>query len=208
MDEQFLCFKRDLLPEELGEADVFYDASLWQRILDNLEGVPRSEAEADYSRKQLVAYVVVRSGDLILSYRRTPKTEEQRLRELCSIGIGGHVNVADHSQFSLFGSDAGYSIEFIRDAASREVLEEISLESRTTGDMELTCFINDDSNDVGRVHFGVVWQIAIEDAEVSVKGTRGIGELEFHPLTHLVSNREQFESWSQLLIDYMASRGD
>lgn len=208
MDEQLLCFKRDLLPGTLEESSVFYDESLWNLILNNLEIVPRSEAETDYTRKQLVVYVQVCSGDLILSYRRTPRTEEQRLKELYSIGIGGHVNVVDHSQVSLFSSVSGYNIDFIRDAAWREINEEINLSSRVERDPELTCFINDDSNDVGRVHFGIVWRLELDEPEVTVKGTRGIGELAFHSLSHLLSRKDEFEGWSRLLIDYLASEMD
>ncbi len=205
MDEQLLCFSRDLLPDGIGEASVFTDDSLWQRILGNIEIVPRSEAETDYTRKQLVVYVLVRSGDRILRYRRTPKTDEQRLKELYSIGVGGHVNVGDRSQFSLFQTDPGFNIEFIRDAAWREIDEEISVDAKILREPELTCFINDDSNDVGRVHFGIVWQLDLSEPAVSVKGTKGIGELEFVTLDRLIEDREQFETWSQLLIDHLTS---
>ncbi len=203
MDEQLLCFKRDLLPEGIGEASVFIDDSLWQRILDNIEIVPRSEAETDYSRKQLVVYVVVRSGNQVLRYRRTSNTDEQRLRELGSIGIGGHVNVGDRSQFSLLQTDTGFNMEFIRDAACREIDEEIRVDAKIEREPELTCFINDDTNNVGKVHFGIVWQLELAEPAVSVKGTKGIGELEFAPLDRLVEERESFETWSQLLIDWL-----
>jgi len=206
MDEQLLCFNSKLLPEDLEVACVFNDDSLWDRILNNLEIVPRTQAETDYTRKQLVAYILVRSGELILTYRRTTKTNEQRLRELYSIGIGGHVNVEDRSQFSLFSTDTEFNIEFIRDAAWREINEEISIGSRVVREPEIIGFINDDSNDVGRVHFGIVWQLDIEKAEVSAKGSRGLGELEFNPLPHLISNKDQFESWSRLLIEYLAAK--
>ena len=203
MDEQLLCFSRELLPANLEVACVFHDASLWDQILNKLEIIPRSEAENDFTRKQLVAYIVVRAGDQILTYRRTPKTDEQRLKELYSIGIGGHVNVEDRSQFSLFSTDTGFNMEFIRDAAWREINEEISIESRIMDEPEIIGFINDDSNEVGKVHFGIVWQLEIEKAEVSAKGTRGLGDLRFKTLPHLKANRDQFESWSQLLIDYL-----
>jgi len=151
--------------------------------------------------------VLVRSDDLVLRYRRTSKTDEQRLKELSSIGIGGHVNVGDRSQFSLFQADSGFNMEFIRDAAWREIDEEISVDTKIVREPELTCFINDDTNDVGQVHFGIVWQLDLAEPAVSVKGTRGIGELEFVPLDRLVGDREGFETWSQLLIDWLAGPG-
>lgn len=205
MDEQLLCFSRDLLPDDLGEAAVFTDDTLWQHILDSIEIVPRSEAETDFTRKQLVVYVVVRSGDLILRYRRTSKTDEQRLKELGSIGIGGHVNTGDRDQFSLFETDPGFNFEFIRDAAWREIDEEISVDAKIFREPELTCFINDDTNDVGKVHFGIVWRLDLAEPAVSVKGTKGIGELEFVTIDRLREDRDRFETWSQLLIDWLAA---
>ncbi len=206
MDEEILCFKKELLPGHLNESKVFYDESVWQEILNNLQSIPRSSAERDYNFKQLVVYAVVRSENLILSYRRTPKTNEERLRQKYSIGIGGHINIGDSSQLTLFDSTRREG--FLQEALWREINEEIKIKSAILDEPQTICFINDDSDDVGKVHFGTVWVVSIEKPEVFLKKERGIGELEFVELQHLQSNKDRFEKWSQLLIDYFSTQDE
>ena len=200
MEEQVICFKKELLSGHLNKSEVFYDKSLWHEILDNLQSTPRSIAEQDYNFKQLVVYAVIKSGELFLTYKRTSKTNEERLRNRYSIGIGGHVNIGDGSQLTLFDSDDNES--FVLEALWREIREEINIKSKIAGEPELLCFINDDSDDVGRVHFGTVWLVEIENPEVSLTMEKGIGKLEFCSLNQLQTRKKQFEKWSELLIDY------
>ena len=204
MEEQVICFKKELLSGHLNKSEVFYDKSLWHNILDNLKNMPRSAGEKNYDFKQLVVYAVIKSGKLFLTYRRTSKTGEERLRNKYSVGIGGHVNTDDSSQLSLFDSHSSES--FVLDALWREVREEINIKSRVVGEPQLVCFINDDSNDVGKVHFGTVWLIEIEKPEVSLRRERGIGKLEFYSLKQLQTRKQQFEKWSELLIDFFVNR--
>ena len=202
-EEQVICFKKELLTRRLGKPEVFYDEALWHNILDNLKSIPRSAGEKNYDFKQLVVYAVIKSGRLFLTYRRTPKTNEERLRDRYSLGIGGHVNTGDNSRLSLSGSHSSES--FVLDALRREIREEINIKSKIAGDPQPLCFINDDSNDVGKVHFGTVWLVEIEKPEVSLRRERGIGKLEFYNLEQLQTKKQQFEKWSELLIDYFDS---
>ncbi len=204
MEEQVICFKKELLSEYLNQSKVFYDESLWHRVLDNLQGIPWSAAEKNYDFKQLVVYVLIRSGHLYLTYRRTSKTREERLRREYSIGLGGHVNTIDTNQLTLFGYD--YKKGFLLQALWREINEEINIKSRILAKPRLICFINDDSNDVGKVHFGTVWLLEISEPKVSMKGERGIGKIKFNDITHLQAKKSCFEKWSQLLIDYLTKR--
>ena len=203
MEEQVICFKKKLLAGHLSKSEVFYDEVLWHNILDDLQNIPRSAAEDDYNFKQLVVYAVIKSGKLFLTYRRTSKTNEERLRDRYSLGIGGHVNTGDSSQLSLFNSHDSES--FVLDALWREIREEINIKSKIAGEPQLLCFINDDSNDVGKVHFGTVWLVEIENPEVSLTMEKGIGKLEFCSLSQLRVRKQQFERWSELLIDYFGS---
>ena len=131
MEEQILCFKREIL--RAHPAKTFYDESLWHQILAHLEPKPRSVAEHDYDTKQLVVYVLINQEQTFLSYQRTPKTTETRLKALYSIGIGGHVNVEDQIQPSLFGTDEARWKDFVLKAVRREVSEEVQIQAgRTT----------------------------------------------------------------------------
>jgi predicted NUDIX family phosphoesterase len=203
MAEKIICFKENLLPESAGGADAFYDGKLWDLILSNLETVPRDSAENDFSYKQLVVYALISSGGRFLSYRRTPKTTESRLRTLNSIGIGGHVNSGDEMQMTLFEETPGES--FVSEALWREVDEEVKLNSPVLSRPELLCFLNDDSTEVGRVHFGIVWLIRIGEPDVSLKGEKGIGGLEFLGISELKKNIDSYENWSRIMIEYLSN---
>ena len=203
VEEEVICFRKELLSGNLNEQKVFHDEKLWHHILDNLQSIPRSVAEKDYNFKQVVVYAVIKSGDLFLTYRRTPKTNEERLRSKYSVGIGGHINIGDITQLSLFNSD--HKEGFLLEALWREIREEIKIESKILAAPGLICFINDDSNDVGKVHFGTVWLVEIEKPEVSLRKERGIGKLEFYDLQQLQDRKEQFEKWSEFLIDHFSS---
>ncbi len=205
MVEKIICFKAGLLQGFAGGSRAFYDGDLWNLILSNSEIIPRDSAEDDPSYKQLVVYAVINSGAGFLSYRRTPKTTEARLRAKSSIGIGGHVNAGDQMQMTLFDENPGGG--FVEEALWREVNEEVKLNSRVLDRPELLCFINDDSTEVGRVHFGAAWLIRIEKPDVSLKGEKGIGRLEFLELCELKKNIDSYENWSRIMIEYLSNNG-
>ena len=203
MEEHILCFKREILRAHSDLGTTFYDSSLWHQILGHLESKPRSLAEHDYDYKQLVVYTLLSHEQVFLSYQRTSKTDEARLKEMYSIGIGGHVNIQDTSQLSLFGADDARWSDFLLEAVWREVNEEVQIRGASPQVPKLICFINDDSNDVGQVHFGVVWLVKLAEPNVTTRGERGIGKLNFRDLTSLSSMRDRLENWSQLLVDYL-----
>jgi predicted NUDIX family phosphoesterase len=207
VEEHILCFKREILRARPNQAKTFYDASLWHQILAHLESRPRSLAEHDYDYKQLVVYILINHENVFLSYQRTPKTDEARLKAKYSIGIGGHVNIQDTNQLSLFGADDERWNDFLLEAVWREVNEEVQIQATILRAPKLVCFINDDSDDVGQVHFGVVWLVKLAEPDVTTRGERGIGKLSFRGLTSLSSMRDRLESWSQLLVDHLLQEG-
>src|SRR5512139_840255 len=102
-EERVLCFERKLF-EELG---VFQGLSLEvEKYLPvvtspaRLVYLNRSEAEHDPRYKQLIPYVLLICGDIILRYRRGRGGQETRLHGLYSVGIGGHIADVDHGLFS------------------------------------------------------------------------------------------------------------
>src|SRR6185312_13739907 len=75
-----------------NEAERYLSALL---IPELAEFRPRSEVETDPSLKQIIPYVVFRSGDAIFCYTRGKSQGEARLHRLRSLGVGGHVAEAD-----------------------------------------------------------------------------------------------------------------
>jgi len=191
-EERVLCFERKLL-EQLG---IFQGISLEvQKYLpvltaqQNLTYLNRSEAEQDRRYKQLIPYVLLTCNGKILRYRRGKGGQETRLHGLYSVGIGGHISDEDHG---LFSSGIGYE-----DGMRRELMEEVAIEQV---DAPSVALINDDSTEVGFVHFGVVHLMRVNDE--SVAGRRsGIVSPEFVPFSDAIKDTTAYESWSRFCLE-------
>ena len=149
---------------------------------------PRSAVETDPHYKQIIPYVVLRWRDQVFHYTRGKTATEARLQALRSLGVGGHINEADSTLF-----DDPYRLGMIR-----EVEEEVHLESgyaeRCIG------LINDDSSPVGQVHLGIVHVFDLAEPRVR-RREQSLTRSGFIALKDLTSERDQFETWSQFLID-------
>src|SRR5215472_13251697 len=158
-EERVLCFKRELF-EQLG---VFQGLSLdVEKYLpvvtdtSNILYINRSEAELDRRYKQLIPYVLIICNDRILRYRRGKGGQETRLHGLFSVGIGGHISEEDNG---LFTNAVGYT-----ESMRRELMEEVAVgEAKEAA----VAAINDDSTDVGQVHFGIVHVMHVDNEDVA-----------------------------------------
>ncbi len=164
--------------------------------------IPRSQAEADPSCKQLIPYVIMSNDGRYLTYVRGSRAGETRLVGLRSIGIGGHINPVDN-EVPLFDTDFR---EMYDTAVKREVAEEVSVQAGYTD--RVVALLNDDSNEVGSVHLGIVhyW---ILDAPNVKKREQMITQMTFMTPAELQQVRDTLETWSQLCLsglDEMAKR--
>lgn len=190
-DEQVFVVPRDLLFD--GAAPQGFTAggvdALLARALTHGRFVPRGPAETDASLQQVIPYVVlVRHGQVWLMQRLATQTE-QRLHNLYSIGVGGHINPED----ALNGTDP------IVAGLTRELHEEIAIDGPLAGVRPLG-ILKDDSNAVGQVHVGVVFEAEVDGVPVSVReADRMTGR--FVTLDEARAHREGMESWSQHLLD-------
>jgi predicted NUDIX family phosphoesterase len=158
-------------------------------ILDkkNTKYIRRDLAEKDVNYKQLIPYVILRHENLFFSYRRGKKLSEKRLLGLFSIGIGGHISTNDPTLF-----DSVYE-----EGLAREINEEVKIES--SYQLKTVALINDDSNEVGRVHFGVVHILNLENPYV-VAREQSINEAKFRDIRDLLKKIDRFENWSQICL--------
>jgi len=193
-EERVLCFERKLL-EDLG---VFQGLSLdVEKYLPvvtaskNIIYRNRSEAELDRRYKQLIPYVLVICNGKILRYRRGKGGGEKRLHGLFSVGVGGHISEEDNG---LFAESVGY-----HDSMRRELMEEVAIEGAKDVAVAL---INDDSSDVGYVHFGVVHVLEVSNEDVA--GNRsGILAPEFVPIADAIKDLSEYESWSKFCLEQL-----
>ena len=156
--------------------------------------INRDLAERDPSLKQIIPYVVVRSNDRVMLMKRLRRQSEERLWDKYSIGIGGHLNPSDLKE-DFF--------EFLLAGLDRELHEELDVSSNYACD--LVGWINDDSNDVGKVHFGLAFQVMPHDGNAKVKETSKMTG-EFTAVSELTDYRPQMETWSRILFDNFLSK--
>ncbi len=195
-EERVLCFERKLF-EELG---VFQGLSLdverYLRVLSSatqLVYLNRSDAEQDKRYKQLIPYVLLICNDKILRYRRGRGGQETRLHGLYSVGVGGHISEEDHG---LFSSHRGY-----HDGMRRELMEEVVVDEAKEAAVAV---INDDSTEVGSVHFGVVHVMHVTSENVAGRRSGIVGP-EFIPMVDARKDPSAYESWSRFCLEHLDS---
>ena len=193
LDERVLIVTASEL-DAMGRFQGFSPAA--DRYIDHLlaPGIPtfrpRREVEDDPGFKQIIPYVVFRSGDQVFTYARGKAGTEARLRQLRSLGVGGHVAEADADGRA---TRAAYEV-----ALHRELAEEVAL--ATSGRLATVGLINDDSNPVGRVHLGVVHLYELDRPEVAARED-ALADPYFLAIPDLIARRDGFETWSQIVID-------
>jgi len=193
-EEQILVIETKVY-EELG---IFHGLQFdVDRYLDKIfqQGVtrymPRSKAEKDPSFKQLIPYVIMTCQGKYLNYVRGSRAGEKRLVGNRSIGIGGHINPID--DMSLLGIYETY-----KTAVEREVAEEVNVEANYTD--SIVALLNDDSNEVGQVHLGIVHYWQLDEPNVT-KREQMITQMSFMTLEELKDVKDTMETWSQLCCD-------
>jgi predicted NUDIX family phosphoesterase len=193
-EENILVVPRPVF-ERLGafEGLAFAPEAYIKDFLDPANNLflPRSAAENDPTHKQLIPYLVLHHGDHVLCYTRGKAGGEARLHAKMSIGIGGHINDGDtHAEHF---DEAAYFR-----AVERELHEELVIPGGYH--QRIAALLNDDSNDVGRVHLGVVHLIEVDSTDIQPRED-AVRDLRFVPAEELAPLRDRLESWSQICFD-------
>ena len=150
----------------------------------------RALAEKSPQFKQLIGYAIFCHRGRILAYSRTAKGTETRLHDKWSLGIGGHINPIDGLTDSIHTYLTGME---------REIREEISIPAAVG--QELYAVINDDTDEVGSVHLGIVHRFELESEEVA-PNEKKLDNLGFHSLEELAGDLyPKLESWSAICVD-------
>jgi predicted NUDIX family phosphoesterase len=192
MPESVLVVRREYLEQWIGGRNGLIlgsEQALLEVISARHEFLPRPEAEANPAYKQIIPYVAVTRGGEVFALRRLNKGGETRLRGLVSLGVGGHINPGDDTRE-----------EALMNGLRREVAEEIAAEH--PGTLTPRGVINDDSNEVGRVHLGFFFTMEVTGG-VTVRETEKLSG-EWVRRTELSALREQMESWSQIVLEVLA----
>ena len=195
-EEMVLTVRRSLFDQLGAFQGLSFDVARYLTPFLSRENnlfIPRSDAEKDPSFKQIIPYVILVHEGRVLHYVRGKKGGEQRLTAKGSIGIGGHLNDADENLFSL---DQRSYLAGVR----REVAEELILQSGYQN--HIRALLNDDSNEVGRVHLGIVHVFELDGAQVTKRESQ-ITQVSFLTPAELLARRGQLETWSQICADHL-----
>ncbi|MDO4586170.1 MAG: phosphoesterase [Planctomycetia bacterium] len=202
-EEQILVVPTSLF-HQLGHFQGFStNVELYQKTLlapENISARPRGEMETNPNFKQLIPYMIFcytdsQNGETsIFTYIRGKGQGEKRLHSKMSLGIGGHLNVQDFDQ-----SEKMSCRNFYEEGKNRELHEEVQIESQWTE--SCVGLINDDENEVGKVHLGIVHRFDLvqpkmqaNETELVESGFRSVQELLTFP-------EDQFESWSAICLN-------
>lgn len=179
---QKAIFNKDTPWEGLKNSDLDHYTTVIEK---NQEFHPRSLMEQDANYKQIIPYLIFSFNNLYFLMQRTAHTTEQRLKNKYSLGIGGHIRKEDISNGSLV------------DWAYREFHEEVEYSGNLI--VEPLGILNDDSNDVGKVHLGFAFILYGDNDKISVKSELKSGKL--ITIEEGFLYKEAMESWSQMVFE-------
>ena len=193
--EEILVISRQLF-DELGafqgiktDVDGYLEA-----ILDPTNNffMDRGKAEDDPSFKQIIPYALFHHNGKYLHYTRGKSGGESRLHAQGSVGVGGHINPVDERADPLGKATYLAGVE-------REIDEELNItgghQNRIVG------LLNDDSNDVGKVHLGVVHIFDLESEDVT-SAEDALANLAFQSSDDLTGKLHgSLETWSRFCVD-------
>ncbi|MDB4653026.1 hypothetical protein OAE39_01995 [Akkermansiaceae bacterium] len=189
--EEILVISRELF-DEIGsfqgiETNV---VKYLETILDPANNffMDRGQAEEDPSFKQIIPYALFHHKGRYLHYTRGKSGGESRLHSQGSLGIGGHINPIDERADPLGRETYLAGVE-------REIEEELNIsgghQNRIVG------LLNDDSNDVGKVHLGIVHIFDLESDDVT-SAEDALANLAFQSVEDLKGSlHETLETWSK-----------
>ena len=181
--------------------DILLGAQVWQglkpgdcqdyieRINKHKEFLPRPHMETNPQYKQIIPYLIFKHDERYFLMQRKSQASEQRLKNKYCLGIGGHIRQEDLANGgTLF------------DWAAREFHEEV--EYRGNLKIKPLGVLNDDSNEVGRVHLGLVLLLEGDCPAIRVKSELKSGIL----LTHqeCTAYFDSMESWTQMVFKHLS----
>lgn len=189
MDEEILVVPRHLLLSGPVHGFMVSGAQDFRsRVLAYGEFRLRSEVEHDPSMKQIIPYLIVRYNSRVFTFQRSSSGGESRLHSMFSVGVGGHINRLDVEG----------AADFVAAGLRRELLEELII--RGNWRPRLVGVLNDDTNPVGQVHFGLVHVVDVDTPDIEVREAHSLsGRLV--DAEELRTLRDRMETWSQFILD-------
>lgn len=159
---------------------------------------PRDMLEPNKDFRQVIPYIVLRVGNRLVKYTRAAAGGEAALHSKISVGVGGHIDLADICLDRT--NNLIHLHETLDNAANREFNEEVDYRFGAIVKRWVGTIAHMDS-DVARVHLGVValWDIA----RLPGQKEDAVAELGLATLDELHSDRHLLEDWSKAVVDWL-----
>lgn len=201
MKREIMVIKNTILFQDISRVSWFIKVNgkdFEEKLLWNYEYMQRGQAEVNFDYKQPIPYGVVQelSTWKIFLYKRGgagSNAGDTRLHSKISIGVGGHIEKTDKVSENL-----------MIDCLLREIEEEMGIKKEAVQGVELLGGINDDGNEVGKVHFGMCYLVQVDNLEFALED----GELESGSFVSLdqiwdmiASGEYDVETWTQILYE-------
>jgi predicted NUDIX family phosphoesterase len=160
----------------------------------------RELAEKDFNYLQIIPYILVYNKDSLFLYKRLKKGNEERLHDKFSAGIGGHVDYVTNTISNK---------ETVIYNANKELFEELDIELNTDYlDIKHTDkIIYDDSNEVGKVHIGLLMTCDTIGRGVVVKEQDKIEGRFYTPEEikqhYSLYGEDAFETWTTIALKHV-----
>ena len=200
-DATIVAVRADTVPPHLNQTGFYPGDAESINALFNKKvwAGPRGLLENDPTFRQIIPYVIITQGDKYVTYVRGGEGGEARLHGKMSIGLGGHIDAMDTVHSGPTGQEYFDFGETVLEAASREIMEEVSL-MRSFDDFNLVGLLIDNENEVGKVHLGVV--MIIDETGNDIQSNEdAITKVEYLTKEELLANADRLEGWTRIFLE-------
>ena len=197
-DQQIMAIERDtLFSNKYFQGFLSHKEHDYESLVLNQHKIGRrGDLENNPSHKQPIGYMMVVNSETkkVYAYQRSVKDKdygEKRLQGKWSWGVGGHIEPHDIGNGNP-----------IRESMLRELNEEINIIGKIKN-INVLGYINDDSDPVGKVHFGILYLVEI-DGNATPRGKEmAQGKMLFIGELEKICDSEEFtvENWSKIALE-------
>lgn len=172
------------------------DKSFYEKIIQNVRYIDREDAEKNDKWKQIIPYVLIKSGEKYLVTERLPRSGEKRLHNAFALGVGGHINPKD-STSEAEGEDV------IERGMARELNEEVWIEDLKS--IKHEGYVYDESQEVSRHHLGFVYtaEAGSEDVKTLESGKLKVFFVNKKDLPKYLNGKEK---WADLVYSNLITK--
>jgi predicted NUDIX family phosphoesterase len=193
-DEEILVLELKKLRTFVPRDGLTLDGTDHTVLLSDCFSVQRSDAEGRYDIVQMISVFIVRHNGSILTYKRSKRLPEQRLRNSYSCFFGGHLNSKDLMPLFRFNDPDGAL--FLLD---RELSEELVMKTAPER-MIFKGLFYDTKSEISTQHLGIVFLVDLNEDNFEI-GERGfLTDPKFETHTQMIERIDDFENWSQHFI--------